>query len=185
MILLLGKGGSGKDTLQKELERLGIKKTAPYTTRPMRQGETDGRDYCFVTEAKFLEMAGEGLFACQNSYYVASGDTWRYGILAESLSGNASVQTNPLQLDELLAAIKGPALTVYLQASEKALLKRREGRGQESRDEIGRRLASDYFDFLGLENKVDITLNTENLPPEIIARMVKHMHDIACGMPDT
>lgn len=48
IILLVGPSGSGKTTIGKELESKGIKQLVSYTTRPMREGEVDGRDYYFL-----------------------------------------------------------------------------------------------------------------------------------------
>lgn len=62
--IVMGKSASGKDTLYKKLlaeESLGLKTIVPYTTRPIRQGETNGAEYFFVSEAgmKELEMQGK------------------------------------------------------------------------------------------------------------------------------
>ena len=45
---LMGKSASGKDTIYNRLlamEKLHLRRVVPYTTRPMRSGETDGRTY--------------------------------------------------------------------------------------------------------------------------------------------
>ena len=48
MILLLGKNGSGKTYITRELEQKGIKRSVSYTTRPQRPKEVNGEDYVFV-----------------------------------------------------------------------------------------------------------------------------------------
>lgn len=51
----MGKSASGKDTIYKRLleeESICLKKIVPYTTRPIRQEETNGVEYFFVTEAQ-------------------------------------------------------------------------------------------------------------------------------------
>ena len=50
---MMGKSSTGKDTLYKMLLEdgaLSLKKIIPYTTRPMRRGETDGVEYYFCGE---------------------------------------------------------------------------------------------------------------------------------------
>ena len=50
---LMGKSASGKDTIYNRLlamEKLHLRRVVPYTTRPMRSGETDGQTYVFCTE---------------------------------------------------------------------------------------------------------------------------------------
>ena len=52
---LMGKSASGKDTIYNRLlamERLHLRRVVPYTTRPMRSGETDGQTYVFCTEQR-------------------------------------------------------------------------------------------------------------------------------------
>ena len=56
IICLLGKSCSGKDTIYKKLladESLGLVPFVTYTTRPMRAGEQEGREYHFTDEQGF------------------------------------------------------------------------------------------------------------------------------------
>ena len=49
MIFILGKTGSGKTTIVNELvSKYGFNKIITYTTRPMRNGETNHKDYHFI-----------------------------------------------------------------------------------------------------------------------------------------
>jgi guanylate kinase len=58
MFVLSSPSGAGKTTLSRLLlERVpGLKMSVSATTRPMRPGEVDGRDYLFVDNARFEEM---------------------------------------------------------------------------------------------------------------------------------
>ena len=58
MFVLSSPSGAGKTTLSRLLiERMpGLKMSVSATTRPMRPGEVDGRDYLFVDQARFKEM---------------------------------------------------------------------------------------------------------------------------------
>ena len=58
MLVLSSPSGAGKTTLSRHLlERMpGLKMSVSATTRPMRPGEVDGRDYLFVDKARFEEM---------------------------------------------------------------------------------------------------------------------------------
>ena len=61
---VMGKSASGKDTIYKRLleeESICLKKIVPYTTRPIRQEETNGVEYFFVTEEQLniLEVQGK------------------------------------------------------------------------------------------------------------------------------
>src|SRR5271170_3939836 len=58
MFVLSSPSGAGKTTLSRLLiERMtGLKMSVSATTRPMRPGEKDGRDYLFVDKPKFETM---------------------------------------------------------------------------------------------------------------------------------
>ena len=62
MFVLSSPSGAGKTTLSRMLiERTpGLKMSVSATTRPMRPGEVDGRDYFFVDKAKFETMVEQG-----------------------------------------------------------------------------------------------------------------------------
>src|SRR6185312_13426589 len=58
MFELSSPSGAGKTTLSRLLiERMpGLRMSVSATTRPMRPGEVDGRDYQFVDKARFEQM---------------------------------------------------------------------------------------------------------------------------------
>ena len=64
LFVLSSPSGAGKSTiagkLMKALPDLAV--SVSYTTRPIRPGEVDGRDYHFVTLDRFREMVDEGEF---------------------------------------------------------------------------------------------------------------------------
>ena len=62
MFVLSSPSGAGKTTLSRLLtERMpDLKMSVSATTRPMRPGEVEGRDYFFVDKARFEAMAGQG-----------------------------------------------------------------------------------------------------------------------------
>ena len=64
MFILSSPSGAGKTTISKMLlERDGeINLSVSVTTRPMRPGEVDGKDYIFVDQAEFDRMVEEELF---------------------------------------------------------------------------------------------------------------------------
>ena len=49
-IILVGKGGSGKDHARKILEDSGFRYCVSHTTRPPRDGEIQGKDYHFISK---------------------------------------------------------------------------------------------------------------------------------------
>ncbi len=76
---VMGKSATGKDTIYKELlkQRPDLKVIVPYTTRPIRQGETNGVEYFFSTvpELERLEAAGKVI---EHRIYQTVMGPWHY-----------------------------------------------------------------------------------------------------------
>ena len=80
IFLLMGKSTSGKDTIYKNLiadESLSLRKVVPYTTRPMRDGETDGVQYFFKSTEEYQALKDSGRIIEERCYYTNYGE-WRY-----------------------------------------------------------------------------------------------------------
>lgn len=76
----MGKSSSGKDTIYKRLmedKDLGFKNIVGYTTRPIREGETDGKEYFFVTTETMEEMCKSGKVIELRAYNTVHG-VWNY-----------------------------------------------------------------------------------------------------------
>ncbi len=77
---VMGKSSSGKDTIFARLinrEELGLRTIVGYTTRPMRQGEENGREYYFVDEEKLNRLKKLGKVIEQRAYNTVFG-IWYY-----------------------------------------------------------------------------------------------------------
>jgi len=66
MFILSSPSGAGKTTIARRLleeEGSGLKMSVSVTTRPMRPGEVEGRDYFFVDDDKFADLVeGDAFF---------------------------------------------------------------------------------------------------------------------------
>lgn len=77
---LMGKSATGKDTIYQELisrKELNIKRIIPYTTRPIREGETEGKEYFFCSEERVKELEGAGKVIELRAYDTVYG-VWKY-----------------------------------------------------------------------------------------------------------
>ena len=80
IICLMGKSSVGKDTIYGRLledESLGLRKIVPYTTRPIREGEREGREYFYTDEAGFGRLKELGKVIEDRAYHTCHG-LWRY-----------------------------------------------------------------------------------------------------------
>ncbi len=76
----MGKSASGKDAIYRRMISEGVgglKGIVPYTTRPKRIKETDGKEYFFVSEEKMREMEEAGRIIERRAYNVVGG-VWYY-----------------------------------------------------------------------------------------------------------
>ena len=77
---MMGKSACGKDTLYSRLindETLSLKRIVPYTTRPIRSGETEGVEYHFTDENGLDTIRKEGRVIEERCYHTVHGD-WYY-----------------------------------------------------------------------------------------------------------
>jgi guanylate kinase len=143
VLIVSGPSGSGKSTLvEKILELPGTMLSISYTTRPPRKTEGDARWYNFVTEPEFQQMAARGDFL---EYAQVFGKNW-YGTPRKSID-EAQAQKKDLVLEidvqgALQAKHKLPdAVAIFVLPPSRAELESRiRERGQDSEDEITRRL---------------------------------------------
>lgn len=87
IIYIMGKSSSGKDTIYRELlahNDWQLKTLVPYTTRPIRVGEVDGREYHFVSEEEFIALEEAGKVIEARSYHTCHG-LWRYFTVNEDI----------------------------------------------------------------------------------------------------
>ncbi len=76
---MMGKSSSGKDTLFKMLKKNfpGLKEIILYTTRPLREGEVEGREYHFVTDQVLEDFRNDGKMIELRAYDTIHG-IWKY-----------------------------------------------------------------------------------------------------------
>ena len=77
---VMGKSSSGKDRIYHEIMEkgaLGLKPIIPYTTRPIRDGEQDGREYHFCTEDTVQRLQDAGRIMELRAYNTVYG-VWKY-----------------------------------------------------------------------------------------------------------
>ena len=77
---IMGKSASGKDRIYSLLEdqrELKLKTLVLYTTRPIRDGEENGKNYYFVSDEKLNEFRKNGNVIEERSYHTVYG-VWTY-----------------------------------------------------------------------------------------------------------
>ena len=143
VLIVSGPSGSGKSTLvEKILEVPGTLLSVSCTTRSPRKTESDGKWYNFVTEGEFQQMVERGEFL---EYAQVFGKNW-YGTPRKWLEeAQAKKKDLVLEIDvqgalQVKRKLPGAVAVFVLPPSRAELERRIRARGQDSEDEIHRRL---------------------------------------------
>lgn len=143
VLIVSGPSGSGKSTLvQKILELPGTMLSVSCTTRPPRKTESAGKWYNFISEAEFQRMVERGEFL---EYAQVFGKNW-YGTpktwLAQALEQQKDLVLEIDVAGALQVKQKLPdAVAIFVVPPSRADVEQRiRARGQDSEDEIRRRL---------------------------------------------
>ena len=80
IVFIMGKSASGKDRIYRELSEdkaLGLNKITMYTTRPLRSGEAEGREYHVVDDDTAKRLENENKIIEIRCYDTVFG-VWKY-----------------------------------------------------------------------------------------------------------
>ena len=149
IIAIMGKAGSGKDTLQKALlkepEFKDAKPIISCTTRPIRDYEKDGVDYHFITVEEFTDQLLNNEMLEANVF-----NNWHYGTSINNLDPkNINIGVFNPEGCEVLRENKDVQLSIiYIEATDKTRLLRQLNREVDPDcAEIVRRYGTDEVDF--------------------------------------
>ena len=172
MIVLSGASASGKTEVAKLLaSKYGIVKVITTTTRNMRVHETNGVDYFFVSNERFLEMIKEDKFVEWTEY---NGNF--YGSTKDQIQDNKCVVIDPVGL-KAYSQLKGRnVVTFFLESEEDTRYKRMLQRG-DSVESASRRIMNDRTAFARCNIcKVDFNIDSENNSVEQVCDMVYKLY---------
>ena len=165
VLIVSGPSGSGKSTLvQKILQLPGTMLSVSCTTRPPRGTESDSKWYNFVTEEQFQQMVARGDFL---EYAQVFGKHW-YGTPRKWLEqAHAQKKDLVLEIDvqgALQVKRKVPeAMALFVLPPSRAELEKRiRARGQDSEEEIVRRLERARQEMLSYSS-YDFAIINDNL----------------------
>ena len=154
---IMGKSASGKDSIYKKLiedPQLGLRGVVMYSTRPMRAGEVDGKDYFFITREQLEALGLEGRIIEQRTYNTVYGP-WTYATVDD---GQIDLTAGDYLMVGVLSAFvgmkeyfgEGAVVPVYIEVEDgERLLRaiRREQSGTPKYAEMCRRFLTDSEDF--------------------------------------
>ena len=155
---LLGKSATGKDTLYKEIlkRRPKLRTVTMYTTRPIREGETDGVEYFFTGREELERQLASGKVIESRTYQTIAGP-WTYYTVDDGQSDVADDESclmiGTLESYEKMCAYfeVGKMVPVYIEVPDGIRLlravKREENQKKPNYREVCRRYLADEKDF--------------------------------------
>ena len=155
---IMGKSGTGKDTLYRELLNDGalpVARLVPGTTRPIRAGEKNGREYNFYTVEEMQALEREGKIIESRCYHTVHGP-WYYFTADDGqidLACHSTLLIGTLESYVALRAYFGADLVVpvYIEVEDGERLQRALDRERAEKEpkyrELCRRFLADCEDF--------------------------------------
>ena len=167
LYIISAPSGAGKSSLLSALlELLGgsLVLSISHTTRAPRPGEADGREYHFIDEARFTEMAANGEFLEHARVFDNLYGTSQAGIEAQLAAGQDVVLEIDWQGAQQVRKVMPDVVGIFiLPPSRQALQDRLRGRGQDDetvidrrmRDAVGEMSHYNEYDYLVINDDFD------------------------------
>lgn len=155
---LLGKSATGKDTLYKEIlkRRPKLRTVTMYTTRPIREGETDGVEYFFTGREELEWQLASGKVIESRTYQTIAGP-WTYYTVDDGqfdvADDESCLMIGTLESYEKMCAYfeAGKMVPIYIEVPDGIRLlravKREENQKKPNYREVCRRYLADEKDF--------------------------------------
>ncbi len=137
--------GAGKTSLVKALlERdSALNLSVSHTTRPLRPGEIDGRDYYFVDQNTFEALIKQDAFLEYARVFDQFYGTTKSSVeLARAAGHNVLLEIDWQGAGQIRRLVPDSSSIFILPPSRSELERRLRGRGQDSEDIIARRMAA-------------------------------------------
>ncbi|MEW8255262.1 MAG: guanylate kinase [Candidatus Thiodiazotropha taylori] len=169
LYILSAPSGAGKTSLLKALRQQdgALQVSISHTTRPMRPGEEDGRDYHFISQELFQEMIGAAAFLEHAEVFGNFYGTSESEVRAKLDAGQDTVLEIDWQGAQQVRKRFPDVVSIFiLPPSPEALYERLSARGQDSEAVIQGRMQqavsemSHYaeFDYLVINDDFDTAL---------------------------
>ena len=178
VIILSSPSGAGKTSITKQIldKTRNISMSISVTTREKRNGEVDGKDYFFISQAEFDQM-------CNNNELLENATVYSksYGTRAKDTSDLLKKGDDILfdvdwqGMQQIAESMPGKTVSIYiLPPSIKELRQRLEKRGTDSQDIIDKRIAKAKED-ISHAHKYDYILINDSLA-EVVKQVEVILH---------
>ena len=173
LVIVSGFSGAGKGTIVKGLlekyDNYSVSVSA--TTRAPRAGEVDGRDYFFISREEFEQRIKEGDFLEYNEYSGNYYGTPKKYVLSQLEKGTNLILEIDVHGGFNVKKVYPEVKMVFVTTADRdVLLKRLQGRGTETEEQIEKRLQiaekekefMKEYDYILVNDKLDEAIDELN-----------------------
>jgi len=174
LYVLSGPSGTGKSTVISRVMQQypNLRFSVSATTRPMRPGETDGKDYFFVSREEFMRMRDNGELL-EHAEYVGNCYGTPAAPIQKALDEGTDIllDIEPQGALQVKARRKDAVLLFLAPPSVEELARRLRGRGDTAEELVEKRLRQAAWEFTQAEHYDYIVVNdaVENAAAEVLA----------------
>ena len=172
MLVLVGKSGSGKTTIEDiMIKKYGMVRAISHTTREKRENDIDGVNYFFVSkeEMERLNKAGE---LAERIEYLDNV----YALCKEQCRTDRVVVVAPEGLKQLLEKDDLDIFSVFIDVDREVREQRMFNRG-DSTESVQKRIENDDRIFDGMESLTNIILKNNGDNPFFISELIWDMYN--------
>lgn len=162
LIVISGPSGVGKGSILKKVmgRRKNLKLSVSYTTRKPREGEINGKDYCFLNEDEFLKIVSKGEMLEYAKYCGNYYGTPLKALNEELNKGNNIILEIEVQGGEQVINKFDDVVSIFiLPPSLKELSQRLSGRALDSEESISKRTLKSKQEIAFSKNYKYVVIN--------------------------
>ena len=171
MLVLVGKSGSGKTTIEDiMIHKYGMTRAISHTTREKRENDVDGVNYFFVSkeEMERLNQAGE---LAERIEYIGNV----YALCKEQCKTDRVVVVAPEGLKQLLEKEDLDIFSVFIDVDKEVRENRMLSRG-DTKEDVEKRILNDDAIFDGMESLTTIILKNNGEDVNAISEKIWGMY---------
>jgi guanylate kinase len=173
LFIISGPSGAGKGTLVRELCRRvdDVWVSVSVTTRSARPGEVEGRHYFFVSDDEFDRLRSSGGLLEWAEVHGSRYGTPRAAVESEVRAGRQVVlEIDPQGAFQVKSLVDDSILVFVMPPSWEELQRRLEGRGSETKAQVGTRLetAKHELELVGEYDHVVINDDVSRATDELV-----------------
>jgi guanylate kinase len=172
IVAIMGKSGCGKSTLEHLLSNIGYSRIISYTTRGMRDGEENHREYHFVTDEQFKNLQESGKLV-ESAEYAGN----KYGAPKPVGSTKYVIVVETDGYKKFKELYGSQVFGVYLDLDDETVDSRIRSRGNNTNADIKVRNTEDKQKFDHVKDIADMVVDASKSQSEILAEVLNGIID--------